>query len=206
MAVRASVMPLPRLPSAFPTVYEPRLRLLPDDTGGDWDGRSEIDFEATVTPHLKPMVSVARGILGSEDLAWDAVQEALLSFWREDELPPNPRAWLLRTVTHRSIHLLRTRSRRRKHEERAAAARFERCTCNDPARIAADQEFCSELEKALARLPHEQRQVFLLREVEQLDYAAIADALRVPVGTIRSRLNRARAALRDLLQDRFDPS
>ena len=126
--------------------------------------------------------------------------------WRAGELPPNPVAWLLRTVTHRNIHMLRTHSRPRKHEGRATAARFERCTCNDPSRIAEDQEFCSELEKALARLPHDQRQVFLLREVEQLDYAAIADALQVPIETIRSPLNRARAALRALLQDKFDGS
>ena len=90
MSVCASVMPPLCLSSAFPTVYEPRLRLLSEDAGG-W---TDTDFEATVTSHLKPMVSVARGILGSEDLAWDAVQEALLSFWREGELPPNPRTLL----------------------------------------------------------------------------------------------------------------
>ncbi len=53
----------------------------------------------------------------------------------------------------------------------------------------------------MAQLPDRFREVFLLREVEQLDYEAIAETLRVPVGTVRSRLARSRAALQKRLGD-----
>jgi RNA polymerase sigma factor (sigma-70 family) len=162
------------------------------------DKQSE-DFTAIIQPHLSAMVVKARKILGCENLAWDAVQEALLSLWREKELPKNLRAWLLRTVSHRSLHLLRCCSRCRKHEARAAHLRPEGCVCSDPSRIAENCELCDALEKAVNSLPRENRDVFILREFEGMDYQQVATLLDVPLGTIRSRLNRARAAVKMLL-------
>jgi RNA polymerase sigma-70 factor (ECF subfamily) len=156
-------------------------------------------FTEAVTPHVSRLVSAARGILGSEDLAWDAVQETLLCLWREKTLPLNLPAWLTRTVLHRSLHCLRTHCRRRKHEERAAANRLEQDWRTNPAEVLENNEIRSTVENALAKLPDEQRTVFVLREVEQLDYESIAEVLQVPVGTVRSRLNRSRLALREIL-------
>jgi RNA polymerase sigma-70 factor, ECF subfamily len=161
------------------------------------------EFSDIVSPHFPALVAAARCILGSDDLAWDAVQESLIAFWHEAETPPNPRAWLLRAVTHRSIHLLRTHARRRKHEESAGMLWLERCHCHDPAQSAEGQEFCSELQAALAELPAEQRLVFFLCIVEEMDYKAVAQQLGIPIGTVRSRLNRARAALRQILEPRW---
>jgi RNA polymerase sigma-70 factor (ECF subfamily) len=152
-------------------------------------------FAESYKPHLPHLLAVAGGILGSEDLAWDALQETLLALWHQTDLPPNPRAWLLRAVSYRSLHLRRCCSRCRKHELVAAALRPERCACNDPSVIAENCELCSELEEAVADLPPDQRRVFVLREMEQMDYGAIATLLRIPIGTVRSRLNRARARL-----------
>jgi len=160
-------------------------------------------FTDIVRPHFPALVAAARCILGSDDLAWDAVQESLIAFWHEAEPPPNPRAWLLRAVTHRSIHLLRTHTRRRKHEESAGMLWLERCHCHDPSQSVEDHEFCSELQAALAELPVEQRVVFSLCIVEEMDYQAVAQQLGVPIGTVRSRLNRARAALRQILEPRW---
>lgn len=56
------------------------------------------------------------------------------------------------------------------------------------------------LDQALASLREEQRLVLVLREIEGLDYEAIAAQLDVPIGTVRSRLNRARAALREEIE------
>jgi RNA polymerase sigma-70 factor (ECF subfamily) len=188
----------------LPDIYPGQEVRSPAEPGRGRDaGFSREGFSDLARPHLRSLVAVARGILGSEDLAWDAVQETLVSLWQLEEAPANLRAWLLRTTTHRSIHMLRTLSRCRKHEDRAAALRTEWCTCHDPARIAENRELCSELEEALAALPPEQRQVFLLRELEQMDYETIAQSLRVPIGTIRSRLNRARAALRAILKGKL---
>jgi RNA polymerase sigma-70 factor (ECF subfamily) len=154
-------------------------------------------FDRVISENVDGMLAVARRVLGSEDLAWDAVQDALLSLWHERRMPPNPRAWLRRTVMNRSLHLARTHWRRRKHEERCSACRREGSRRDDPSRQLEDEDFWRCLEKALGALGHELRAVFLLREVEELDYGAIAERLGIPLGTVRSRLSRSRAALRE---------
>jgi RNA polymerase sigma-70 factor, ECF subfamily len=154
-------------------------------------------FAENIRPHVHRMVDTARRLLGSDDLAWDAVQETLISLWQQPDWPPNLRAWLLRTVTNRSRHLFRCSARRRKHEEQAAALRPN--TDANPARLVETCELCNELKAALAELPLGQRQVFCMHEMDEMQYDAIAHTLRVPVGTIRSRLNRARERLRTIL-------
>jgi len=160
------------------------------------------DFFDKVRPHMNCLVCRACQILGSEDLAWDAVQETLLTLWQERDTPRQVRGWLLRSVIHRSLHLKRTHGRRRKHEEGAAAQRRE-CDRCDPVHALADQELHSGLEEAIAKLPDDYRIVFRLREVEGLDYHTIAARLCIPLGTVQSRLNRARSALRMLLGPQF---
>jgi RNA polymerase sigma-70 factor, ECF subfamily len=165
----------------------PPSRLLP------W---SEDDFAERVEPHLCAVLAAATAVLGCEHHALDAVQETLLVLWREPQRPPNLRAWLLRTVRHRSLHLRRTCIRHRRREVRAAAARPD-CRCqDDPCRILGDQEMGRLLEQACQHLPDGLREVFHLREVENLDYQAIAERMCVPVGTVRSRLSRSRKALK----------
>jgi RNA polymerase sigma-70 factor, ECF subfamily len=160
------------------------------------------NFSAVVRPHLDYLVGRARHILGSEDLAWDAVQETLLTLWREGRPPCKLRGWLIRAVIHRSLHLRRTCNRRRKHEE-GAGVRQQNSDRDDPVRDLAIRELSLGLERALAGLANEYRVVFLLREVEGLDYSSIAGLLRIPLGTVQSRLNRARSALRALLGPEF---
>src|SRR5580700_3549776 len=82
---------------------------------------SDEEYAEAVKPHLRAICSAAAAVLGCEHHAWDAVQEALLALWREAQPPPNLRAWLLRTVRHRSLHLRRTCSRHRRRDVRAAA-------------------------------------------------------------------------------------
>jgi RNA polymerase sigma-70 factor (ECF subfamily) len=151
-----------------------------------------------VEPLVKPMVAAARRILRSDDLAVDAVQEALLSLWLQAELPPNPRAWLLRTVMFRSLHLARTRARRRKHESRACQSRPEASDRDDPAAKLEREDLLRAVCGAFIKIAPEQREVLVLRAIEEKDYESIASALRIPVGTVRSRLNRSRQALRAL--------
>jgi RNA polymerase sigma-70 factor (ECF subfamily) len=160
---------------------------------------SETDFARVIEPHLESLRSAALAILHCEHHAWDAVQETLLALWRESELPPNLRAWLLRTVTYRSLQLRRCCARRRQREAAAAVFRGE-CSCGeDPARILDRQELSTLFEAACARLPEDLREVLLLRVIEKLDYEAIARRMAIPVGTVRSRLNRSRSALRTIL-------
>jgi RNA polymerase sigma-70 factor (ECF subfamily) len=134
--------------------------------------------------------------LHSEDLADDAVQEALLSLWKEGRMPANPEGWLVRAVVLRSLHLNRSRRRRRGYEERAGALRPESDSCGDVSRVLETQEVAHAIAALLGRLPEHLRTVFVLRETEQRDYESIAAELGVPVGTVRSRLHRAREVLR----------
>ena len=158
-----------------------------------------MDFAEATRPLLGHLVSIARSILGAEDEAWDAVQEALVSLWLQDEMPTNVRSWLARAVEHRSLHLARCRSRRRKHEIRARFQRLEESDRDNPAQHLEGQDLGRILEEALARIDADQRIVLVLGAVEQMDYESIATALQIPIGTVRSRMNRARRAVRELL-------
>ena len=62
-------------------------------------------------------------------------------------------------------------------------------------------EFKLAIKTAISKLPEEHQQIIVLRELEELDYQQIADTLEINLGTVRSRLHRARSQLRELLQD-----
>lgn len=148
---------------------------------------------------LDRLAAIARRVLGGEDLAWDAVQEALVSLWLESETPQDPGAWLTRTVIHRSLHLARCRSRRRRHEDQARLERTERGDQDDPIRHLEAQELQQILRQALEAVAPEYRTILVAHVVERESYESIAARLRIPLGTVRSRLNRARKAVRDVL-------
>jgi RNA polymerase sigma-70 factor (ECF subfamily) len=137
----------------------------------------------------------ARALTGSPDTADDLVQETLqralekLSMWqRERDLRP----WLFSIM-----HNLHVDSRRRDH-------RIDFCDEDDlpvPAQRASQQDGLElrDLDRALALLPPDQREVLLLVGLEELSYAEVASALKIPQGTVMSRLSRARGRLRALL-------
>ncbi len=156
-------------------------------------------FGSRLTPHLPALHAVARRILRSHDLACDAVQEALLSLWMESAEPPDLHGWLVRTTVHKCLHVLRSQVRRGRHEESAGAQRQESCPLCDPAATTEDAELRGRLDHAIAALSEELRVTFLLRSEQGLDYREIADALSIPIGTVRSRLARARESLHEQL-------
>lgn len=163
---------------------------------------SRTTLEHALHCHLADMLGVARRILRSEDLAWDAVQESLCALWTSGiRLEPSALGgWLRRTVRHRSLHLARTRRRQRYHEEACACLYcMLRRSCGVPCALERE-ELATAVARALERIPERYREVFELREILGLDYADIARTVGVPVGTVRSRLSRAREALRDLLE------
>lgn len=158
-----------------------------------------MDFAEATRPLFGHLVLIASRILGDEDAARDAVQEALVSLWREDEMPLNLRSWLAVTVAHRSLHLARSQARRRMHETRARFQRFEGSDRDDPAHRLEEEDLGRILDQALALIAPDQRAVLVLSVVEQMDYESIAAMLQIPIGTVRSRISRARRALRELL-------
>ncbi len=158
------------------------------------DGGPE-GFEALVGPHLSAVRATARRILGDDDAASDAVQDALITLWQAGEVPDHLRKWLLRTVVHRSLHRRRSRIRRLRWEELGGAAVLS-CALCDPERELEIRDLIDSLDRVLGALPPEHREILMLRELEGLEYREISDVLGVPVGTVRSRLSRARAEVR----------
>jgi len=153
------------------------------------------EFARLVQPHLSGLRAAARRVLGDETAARDVVQDVLIVLWQRGELPAELGAWLAATVRLRSLHALRGHGRRRRHEQAVAALHCEECRRFDPQAVAANRELRESLLEAIDTLAWAQRDVFLLREVDGLDYEDIAERLALPVGTVRSRLARARAAL-----------
>ena len=163
-------------------------------------GPGTINSPRSSTPGCRGCSGWRGGVLHGEDLADDAVQEALLSLWREGRMPQNPEGWLVRAVVLRSLHLNRSRRRRRGYEGRAGATRPELDPDGDASRVLEAQEVAHAIAALLGELPEHLRTVFVLREAEQRDYESIAAALCVPIGTVRSRLHRARQALQEGLR------
>ncbi len=146
------------------------------------------DFEQALRTHLAAAHHLARWLTRTRADAEDALQEAVLRAFRSfDRLrPTSPRAWLLRIVRNCCYDL-------RKQSEASPALGVP--AENPEARLLrmADAQV---LEGALRDLAPEYREVFLLREIEGLAYKEIAEVAGVPIGTVMSRLSRARAQLR----------
>jgi RNA polymerase sigma-70 factor, ECF subfamily len=70
----------------------------------------------------------------------------------------------------------------------------------DPSQIAENKELCDLVQKGLGRLEEEQKAIIVLRDIEGMDYEQIAEVLNIEMGTVKSRLSRARAALRQILE------
>ncbi len=152
-------------------------------------------FRALLEPHLATLHAIARGLVRSHDLACDAVQETSLALWSCDARPADLRGWLVRTTVHKCLHVLRREERRGRHEERAGVQRTDECPLCDPAETAQESELRARLDVAIAALSNELRTTFLLRSERGLEYQEIAAALAIPIGTVRSRLQRARESL-----------
>lgn len=152
---------------------------------------------------ISRLVEKARRLLGSPDLAEDAVQEALVALWRTETWPRSPDAWLEGAVHLRSLHMHRTLRRRSFREARAGRERqteerggFDAKNC--PICTA---EGHSRLLAAINRLRPEHRSLLSGFYFDGLDYKDLAAEQGVSKGTIASRLNRAREALRQSLPE-----
>jgi RNA polymerase sigma factor (sigma-70 family) len=159
-------------------------------------------FEARIMPHLDAAHNLARWLARDADLAADVVQDAILRAFRafdavrgEDAKP-----WLLAIV--RNCH--RTALQQRRRRAQVALPEDEQESMNAIAAEGPDPEAAAisagnqrKLDTLIASLPLEFRETLILREVEDLSYREIAEVSGVPIGTVMSRLARARAMLRE---------
>ncbi len=159
-------------------------------------------FEALVVPPHDAAHRLARWLSRSPGDADDIVQEAFMRAFRAfDTLRgPEARAWLLAIVRNCHLSALAER-RRRAHEPLTAEHEAQPATAAaapppDPESASIERDERRTLARLIAALPEEQREVLLLRELEDMSYREIAEVAQVPIGTVMSRLARARAALK----------
>jgi RNA polymerase sigma factor (sigma-70 family) len=159
-------------------------------------------FEAQVMPHLDAAYRFARWLSSSATDAEDLVQEAFLRAFRAfDTLRgTDARAWLLAIVRNCHATALRRQQRRSfvplPQEEEGGPGADVLALSIDPDGAPGGRDDRLTLEQLIAALAPEHREVLLLREVEDMSYREIAAVTEVPIGTVMSRLARARAALR----------
>jgi RNA polymerase sigma-70 factor (ECF subfamily) len=155
-------------------------------------------FARIALPHLDAAYNLARWLVRDPTLAEDVVQDAMLrgltyvGSFRGD----NPRAWILQIV--RTTAYTRLASRRGAAEvplDPEPAAEIVD-TADDPEAALWQRQRHATLEQALAALPAELREIIVLRELEEMSYRDIARVTGLPIGTVMSRLWRARRALR----------
>jgi RNA polymerase sigma factor (sigma-70 family) len=166
--------------------------------------RSPVRFDEVMLPHLDAAYNLARWLSGSPTDADDVVQEAFLRAFRffDGYEGDNPRAWLLAIVRNTWF----TEWRRQRH--RADATPYDDSlnvdeqlpgwadeSGDDPEKLAVRQDETELVLRALATLPVEFREVIVLRELEDMSYKDVAAVAGIPLGTVMSRLSRARRLL-----------
>lgn len=165
-------------------------------------------FERLVLPEVDVMWRVAISLTRNRADAEDLVQESLLRAYRAIESFDGryPRAWLLTILRNTE----RNRHRRRRPELLSdpdiAEERGPRTEADEVERRAEDREFDRAVTRALEHLPENFRRVVELVDVDGLTYQEAADVLDVPIGTVMSRLHRARRRIREqLVPEGFGP-
>ncbi|HEX4634731.1 MAG TPA: sigma-70 family RNA polymerase sigma factor [Rhizomicrobium sp.] len=153
-------------------------------------------FEAQALPHLDAAYNLARWLSRSPTDADDIVQDAMLRAFRAFDgfRGGDVKAWLL-TIVRNCWASAGAASRRRGHtsleDETLVAGEA------DPEQTAMRAGTRRRLDQMIAALPEEFREVLILREMEDMSYREIADITGTPIGTVMSRLARARAMLRE---------
>lgn len=177
----------------------------------DKDERSA--FDEVFLPHLPEAYRLAQWLAGNASDAEDIVQEAAIRAFRgiKGFGAINPRAWSLTIVRNTALSwLTKNRPRTVTYINDLNAAEQQELeygglhgtkieTPEEAALLKADAE---EIQKALAQLPAQFREVIVLREINQMNYRDIAEITNVPIGTVMSRLSRGRQLLMALLGGR----
>lgn len=171
------------------------------------------DFQKEALVHTDALYRYARRLAHDTREAEDLLQETFLRalrFWHQYQKGTNCKAWLFRIMRNLSINRAQSRARNpvsdslEDTEEWSLYGKIkdpESLQEGSPEKRFFEQNWSPEIIKAMARLPEEYRSAIILCDVEGFAYQEIADILEVPIGTVRSRLNRARSRLQQLLLD-----
>ena len=171
-------------------------------------------FEVLVARHQKKMLNIAYRLMGDYDEACDVVQDAFLSAYRAiGKFRGQARfsTWLYSIVVNHAKSRLKQKGNRSRHEgtllddpseaNEEAPGSGTRFMGNAPDEGLEKKELESRVQQCIMSLDGEQREVIVLRDIQGFSYTEIGQMLKVPDGTIKSRLFRARNALKDCLKD-----
>jgi RNA polymerase sigma-70 factor, ECF subfamily len=178
-----------------------------DKSGTGADRRKRFEDEAL--PHLDALYTMAMRLARNRDDANDLLQETVLRayrFFHQFESGTNCRAWMLTILFNNFRNGYRKSAR---EQPSASAEEFDRKVegeslrvdpaGSNPEALLSRQGMEGEVEEALAGLPAEFREAILLVDVEELSYQEISGVLNIPIGTVKSRVSRGRAILREAL-------
>jgi RNA polymerase sigma factor (sigma-70 family) len=162
-------------------------------------------FEEMMLPHLDAAHNLAKWLVRNEQDAQDVVQEAYLRAFRSFAgfRGANGRAWLLTIVRNTAYTLLkknRAVDLTTTFDEEIHAGGHESVS---PAAILEHAEDADLMRNAMEELPAEFREIVTLRHQEDLSYKEIGEILKIPIGTVMSRLARARGKLKEYLTNRI---
>jgi RNA polymerase sigma factor (sigma-70 family) len=149
--------------------------------------------------HLDAAYNLARWLIRNEQDAEDMVQEAYARAFHHIEgfSGMNARPWLLRIVRNCCYDFFKRKGMR--YQDCAFNEETHGTTAHDPETVLLEQERAERLNNALTELPPNYREVLVLREFEELSYREISGIVGVPLGTVMSRLSRARNQLQQTL-------
>lgn len=165
-------------------------------------------FNRLIEPYQQTLYAIAVRMLADDASAADVTQESLLAAWQHLDTfhGGSFRSWLTRILVNRCYDILRTRRRR---PERSYDAILDEQPeteqlageAPDPVQLAVSAELGRHLSAGLAALPVDQRAVVVLCDVQGYGYAEAAEVEHTTIGTIKSRLSRGRARLREWLAE-----
>jgi RNA polymerase sigma-70 factor (ECF subfamily) len=168
-------------------------------------------FDAIMRAHQDRVYAFCARMLSDREEALDAAQEVFLSAWRNLSTFRGDSAlstWLLRIAANRCLNRIRQRKSVAAREEPwpdgdagGEKPEFQPASpeTNRPDRVAENRETGELLSRALGRIDPDSRWLVILSDVEGFSYEELADMAGLPVGTVKSRLHRARMALRRIL-------
>lgn len=165
-------------------------------------GRSEA-FEPLVAPYRQPLLALAFRLTRNWEEAREVSQEALLRAFKylaRYDTSRSFRNWLFQIAANEA----RDRTRKRRHEAGLLEdAALELPRVGDPESGRGSQEFRSDLEKCLSALSRREREVFVLRDLEEMNIKETARALGCSSISVRVNLSSARRKIRDIIRSRY---
>ena len=156
-------------------------------------------FRLLVQRYQRPVISMIKNIINDQHMCEDVAQDVFLTTYKKlasfDPARSNFSTWLFTITRNKSLNVLK------KKRAPSTSQLPEKADSRNPSDELDEKELFDELDKILQTIPARQKTAFVLAEFEKLSYAEIAQIEGVRIGTIKSRINRAKRKLRSALED-----